>query len=69
MYTWLDVSAKEEEYRDLLRQAEKERLIRSVRPQQRFLRLLGYICGQLTTLPKGQFFDAVTPIKLHKVVK
>ncbi len=35
MYNWTDIRAKEEQYNDLLRQAEKERLIRSIRPQQK----------------------------------
>jgi len=38
MFNWTEIAAKQEQYADLLRQAEKERLVRQLRSGQKRVR-------------------------------
>ena len=39
MFNWLDVTVKQEQYQDLLRQAEQERLVREISGRKQPIRL------------------------------
>ena len=51
MFNWIDITVKQEQYRDLLRQAEKERFIRELlRGRQRRFRFSSYATHLITWL-------------------